>query len=783
MRPLPVFLLCLLAGLSVWSWRLILSAAPALPAKHSAVPLVSAAPTALSPADQPADAPPAATNIPPFGPSSAAPAPTPRPAPESLADILEQAGSLADPAERRRVVAALRTLEDRQRASAEARARELGWPLRVALPGGRVREIVRLDDDGRPVYEAPENASAAISTGANVLRLAPFGLTGEGVSIGLWESGGMPRATHREFGGRVILRQTDKAASSHATHVAGTLAAAGLDTRARGMAPAALIEAYDSTNDKSEMAAVGAATGDEPDKILLSNHSYGPSAGWESNDDDTWTWLGTGTTATSFAPTFGRYGSSQRDMDALAYATPYYLIFRAAGNHRNDAPPLGAAVYLSPATTETVPYDPALHPPGDGVYRGGYDCMNSDALAKNVLAIGSTADAVTSGVRDLAKAALSSFSSAGPTDDGRIKPDLVANGSGLFSSISTSDTAYEPNNGTSMSSPNACGSAALLVQLQRRLFPGSALRSSTLKGLMIHTADDLGTAGPDYRYGWGLLNVIAAADLLQDHAAHPAKLRVGEDFVSAAQPEREHAFTWDGVSPLRVTLCWTDPAGTSTSTADSRVPRLVHNLDLQLINPTGFVHLPYVMPFVGTWTQASMALPATIGINNTDNVEQVHVASPAQPGIYRVRVSFQGTLTQPEQYYSLLVSGSALPPTAFERWTAGHALAGASAAANADPDADGLPNVVEFALGADPATADAAPFAPRLSSAGDRWKLHFTLSAEAVGTVDVFVQTSTDLVTWTDYLALPAAAGSAEVLLPPRDGPDRQFARLRVVLR
>ncbi|MGA1785230.1 MAG: hypothetical protein ACO39R_07620, partial [Pontimonas sp.] len=121
-----------------------------------------------------------------------------------------------------------------------------------------------------------------------------------------------------------------------------------------------------------------------------------------------------------------------------------------------------------------------------------------------------------------------------------------------------------------------------------------------------------------------------------------------------------HTFTWDGVSPIRATLCWTDPEGPSTSTSDLRASRLVNNLNVKVIAPGGTEYFPYVMPFVGTWTQASMDLPATTGINNTDNVEQVYIAAPAVAGDYQVVVSYSGTLTNLQQDYSLLVSGSAV---------------------------------------------------------------------------------------------------------------------------
>jgi len=76
--------------------------------------------------------------------------------------------------------------------------------------------------------------------------------------------------------------------------------------------------------------------------------------------------------------------------------------------------------------------------------------------------LSSVTDAVTNGLRDLLKPNFSSFSSSGPTDDGRIKPDLVANGDGVYSALNGGNSAYGTLGGTSMSSPNAAGTADLL---------------------------------------------------------------------------------------------------------------------------------------------------------------------------------------------------------------------------------------------------------------------------------------------------------------------------------
>lgn len=562
--------------------------------------------------------------------------------------------NLSNPAQRAAAVTEVRALQERRKAAAVARARERGLPARIERPDGTVQEVVELDEAGEPLYFTTLNLNAAISTGADVLRTVT-GLTGSGVVLGMWD-GGSGRATHQEFaGGRMVVKD-GSASIDHATHVGGTMIASGAQANARGMAVAATVDSYDWNSDTSEFIARGATAPGQSDKLPVSNHSYGYVRGWNW-DGSRWAWPSSAVTSTTFDTNFGVYNSRARSVDAIIYDAPYYLMFWSAGNERNNNPSTGSSVSLGGVITT---YDPALHPAGDGVYRGGFETVADNAVCKNVVVVGAATDAVTSGTRDLTKANPTSFTSYGPTDDGRIKPDLVANGDGLYSSGNGSDSTYYTSSGTSMSSPNAAGTAGLLVQHYGNLFPGSAMRASTLKGLLIHTADDRGNAGPDYKFGWGLVNGTAAADLITDHQASPTKIRMSENAVTTSTTVRTHTFTWDGVSPIRATLCWTDPEGPSTTTSDLRTARLVNNLNMKIIAPGGAEYFPYVMPFVGTWTQSSMDLAATTGINNTDNVEQVYIAAPPAVGVYQIVVSYSGTLTDSRQDYSLLVSGSAV---------------------------------------------------------------------------------------------------------------------------
>jgi len=671
---------------------------------------------------------------------------------ENLADLLEAPGvNLSRAEDRARVVAEMAGIENQRRDRARAKATAAGLPLRSEMADGRVIEIAGFDGP-EPVYFTTHNANAAISTGANLLRVSPYNLTGSGLTIGMWD-GGAGRSTHQEFGSRMVVKD-GSASINHATHVGGTLIASGVTASARGMATAAIVDSYDWNSDLSEMtnrAATG--TGQEATRIYLSNHSYGYVSGWNytggaGSPARTWEWHGNGTTAASIEEDFGRYNTYTRDIDSLAFNAPYYLIFQSAGNDRSDNPSTGQSVALSPGSSTVVSYDPALHPAGDGIYRGGFENIGFRGLSKNIVTVGSVNDAVTSGTRDVTKASMSTFSSWGPTDDGRIKPDLVANGYELYSSLNGSNTSYGTYSGTSMSSPNACGSAALLIQQYGQLFPGGAMRAATLKGLLIHTADDLGNPGPDYKFGWGLMNVKAAADLLNDHQANPLKQRLTEDQVSTSVTTRSYPFVWDQTSPIRATLSWTDPAGTATSTSDLRSPRLVNNLQLKLIAPNGSEYFPYVMPFVGTWTQASMNLSATTGINNTDNVEQVHISSPAVPGTWQVLVSYSGTLTNNQQRFSLLLNGTAAeepppPPVAISSISPTSGLAGSLATIDISGTSLGTGTLVKLTKSGQ---ADIIPTTKELI--GATLRCQFNLTGAATGPWSV-VATNPDASTAT----------------------------------
>nr|WP_321453683.1 choice-of-anchor J domain-containing protein [uncultured Carboxylicivirga sp.] len=510
---------------------------------------------------------------------------------------------------------------DKKRAIALQMAKENGWVIKKEVDG-RLMELQGIDENNRPLYYITTNAGAAKTTSTDkVYEGGALGLSldGTGVHAAVWD-GGAVRPTHQEFTntGTSRIHQSDgvTATNYHSTHVAGTMIAAGVDADAKGMAFNGELNTYDWTNDISEMAA------DAANGLLISNHSYGYVQGWSSNGIS-WTWYGDPDISDQEDYRFGFYSSSSKDLDQVAYSAPYYLILKAAGNDRGDGP-----------TNGEYPQD------------GPYDCIGTAAAAKNIMTVGAVNELANGYTGNPGDVIMSSFSAWGPVDDGRIKPDIVAKGVQTYSTYDDDDQAYNTISGTSMATPAVSGSLMLLQQHYHNL-NGEYMKSATLKGVAIHTADECGSnPGPDYVYGWGLLNTASAAELISNNNLSTL---IQERTYSG--DEQTITVKASGAGPLVVSMVWTDVEGTPVAPQlDPADAMLVNDLDIK-VSADGTDFYPYKLD------KDNPEAAATTGVNDVDNVEKIVIDNPVAGETYTITISHKGTITNSTQDFSLIVSG------------------------------------------------------------------------------------------------------------------------------
>ena len=524
---------------------------------------------------------------------------------------------------------------------------EKNWPFKKKGLNGGIAYLTGIDPKGYPLYTAVNNNIISASTiGVNLLWPGANGLNLSGSSaymnnkLGLWDLGQV-RATHVELAGRITQKESSTT-EDHTTHVAGTMIAKGVNPAAKGMAyEAAKLICYDFSNHLSEMLS-------ESQNLLVSNHSYSNIAGWYYNtDEERWEFWGENGAAEDYK--FGYYSYDAQLFDSIAYNAPYYLIVKAAGNSRSEnGPNVGETYWRFNAGGTMINAGP--RPQGINS-NDEYDNIPTYGVAKNILTIGAVLP-VPNGYKQPQDVKGTSFSSWGPTDDGRIKPDVVADGVNVLSSTAASDNAYTSYSGTSMATPAASGSAFLLQEYYARLNGGSFLRSATLKGLIIHTADEAGpTEGPDYQYGWGLMNMRKAADVISgvnnDHLIY-------ERLLSDQGPNAEFNIHLvpSGTGPITATLCWTDPKGRveSVNVLNNQASKLVNDLDMR-ISIGGQTYFPWMLD------PANPSLAATKGDNTRDNVEKIVINNPIAGADYALKISHKRSLDRASQAFSLIVSG------------------------------------------------------------------------------------------------------------------------------
>jgi subtilisin family serine protease len=490
------------------------------------------------------------------------------------------------------------------------------------------------------------DAIARVIHGVDALQTSRPDLIGTGVRVAVVDAFAVwpdhPQLFREPQHQRRVALMTQESAGDHATHVAGTIASAGLKSdrtndpvvpaqygpitageASRGIATDADVVSY-AASDCDYAGAVQATD--------ISNYSIAGGAGWE-RDPGSARLLWMGPPASKEDPRFGRYDVSPSYIDGLVAGRPSHVVVTAAGNDQDfdQSPASGTTHWHVDGLMATDKHNPDKR-------NGGLRTVHSWCVAKNVLCVGSIED------RDPGAAIRrSAFSNLGPTDDGRVKPDVVANGSTIMSLLSGPSPArlYESDSGTSSATPNVTGIAALVLQELRNRHQTIPHTAALVKALLIHTAEDAGPRGPDPEFGWGMVRAAAAVYLLAS-----ATVVSGVDIL-ADSPVRM-CFMGDAGARPRVTVAWIDPAGPVISGTDDPTPVLVNDVDAELHPPSGAALLPWV--FNGT--------TATTGPNHVDNVEVIDTPDAnAAPGRWQLVLQAHHFGVAVAQPVALIVSG------------------------------------------------------------------------------------------------------------------------------
>lgn len=507
--------------------------------------------------------------------------------------------------------------------------------------------------NGIPVYLASDSQSQINSMDVDYLynnTIPGVAVTGNGMMVYIWD-GGAVRTTHREFGDRVTIVEAGTV-SDHATGVAGVIISEGITAAAKGIAYEANLKSLNFTNGSTTSEMVAQSNLEANADYMVSNHSYGSLTGWYQNPSGVWYWYGYPHLSETESALFGFYHPTDATYDNIAYNAPQHTIFKSSGNNRSEGPSGAVDHYAFNETGGWVFIEDGTLRPNDCVATNGFDCLSyAGSNAKNIIIVGAInpiggnnryenpSDVVTTW-----------FSSSGPTDDGRIKPDITAIGSGVAAPNNTSDISYSSWAGTSFSSPAAAGVGVLLQQIAKENSDGAEyLRSDMMKGLLTHTANESGSnLGPDYVYGWGLINALAAAETFlntnqNSYIKNNLLLNNGSETLTV---------TASGDEPLKVSITWNDPAGTPSGQVilNDRTPKLVNDLDLRVSNG-GTTYFPWKLDV------ENPAAAATQGDNIVDNIEQVYIENPVAGQQYTITISHKGSLTDNQQNYALVVTG------------------------------------------------------------------------------------------------------------------------------
>lgn len=489
------------------------------------------------------------------------------------------------------------------------------------VKNGNAYLLHHIDADGNPIYINTKDNNQINNTKSYALYNGGslgVNITGNNMVAGIWD-GGQVNANHELLVGQVNMQsgQTVNSAggNNHMQAVSGIMVGKSLSTSAnpdglgltaKGIAYDATTQNYDWDNDIAEMTTFSSGG------YLISNHSYGYS-----------------NTTTNNIWNYGAYDETAKDWDMLLKATPNYLPFVAVGNERQTNGNSSA---------------------------GGFDVITGSSAAKNVMTVGAVNLDNT----------MSDYSNWGPTDDGRVKPDIVTLGTAINVPLYTGNSSYTgvdvSSSGTSYAAPAAAAAGLLLQQYYKSIF-GSYMSSASLKALLLHTADDAGNPGPDAKFGWGILNVERAAQTIkQMQNGGSAKL---VQFTTNPTNNSSSEVSVSGVQSaggsLRASICWTDDEGTEQTSSDgvnNTTSRLVYNFDMLFRNYSSTLKNAYsYAPLSVTNPNATASVSTSWFNNNVDNYKQANISTSDVGSITIVYIRKSTTSPAPVRGFCVLITG------------------------------------------------------------------------------------------------------------------------------
>ena len=236
-------------------------------------------------------------------------------------------------------------------------------------------------------------------------------------------------------------------------------------------------------------------------------------------------------------------------------------------------------------------------------------------------------------------------SGLGPSDEGRIKPDLVDFGSSLqLPNVNAyGEPAILSEQGSSFACALVTGKVALIQEAAVEAF-GHTLDGDLVKALLVLTAEDLGPQGPDFEFGFGRVQIGESVEFVRQVAAGCPRVGTHIGTLSPGQSDTIDV-AYSGTHPFQACLTWMDPD------QGNNMHTVVNDLNVSLIDEDGIVALPWAFPHVDLFLDHRDSLelhesaPAVQAVNTMDNVELIE--TPSSLGTqHRIVVHHQGISAQ-----------------------------------------------------------------------------------------------------------------------------------------